>query len=264
MELRESDFVKYFDREELALRSFAHPGCLSYVSSSKHGIDGILLTSFQRNGNLETALKREANGDPLENWATKKTIIAFGVAFAMEHIHKRGFAHRDLKAANILLNERFEPVIGDFGLATNFANAGNDPDVGLSMAVGTPLHMALELWTDKSSAYRQEVDVYAFAILLYSLFVNDPTKELDDNRGCADKPRILLRRISNGARPKRAPTINDAYWGLITNGWDGCPATRMTFEAIVDHMVGNVTAFMIPGANEAEVHQYISDLTWRR
>jgi serine/threonine protein kinase len=207
-----------------------------------------------------------SRNDPPTDWPTKKTIIAFGIAFAMEYMHGRGFAHRDLKPANIFLNAMLEPVIGDLGLATNFQTGehADDANDGPSMALGTPLHMAPELWVDESSGYSHKVDVYAYAVLLYSLFVNDPEAMLDDGKGRAGNPRVLLNRTKNGVRFKRVNEINDAYWDLISKCWNQSPAARPAFDQIVDEMITNITAFLMPEADEAAVQRYVETMKARR
>ena len=62
------------------------------------------------------------------------------VARAVEHAHRRGILHRDLKPGNILLDERREPHVTDFGLAKHL-----DEESSLTQAgaiVGTPSYMA--------------------------------------------------------------------------------------------------------------------------
>jgi serine/threonine protein kinase len=224
----------------------------------------VLLTPFHRNGTLETALKREFIADPLPDWPTKKTIVAIGMAFGMEALHGMGFAHRDVKAANILLDENFEPVIADLGLVTNLDLEPGDR-AAPSMAIGTPLHMAPELWTDDSPGYTSAVDVYAYGVLLYSLFVKDPHNMLDDDGGPARSPQMLMMRIERGTRFRRDPArIGDAYWELITDCWAPAPETRPSFAQIVDHMAQNIAAFLLPGANAADVQAYIEKMRARR
>ena len=70
------------------------------------------------NGTVADLLKKEREGNPDPRWdATKKSICVFGVAAAMAYVHSKGILHRDLKTANVFVNDQFEPVIGDFGLA---------------------------------------------------------------------------------------------------------------------------------------------------
>ncbi|KAG2410451.1 LRR receptor-like serine/threonine-protein [Vigna angularis] len=58
-------------------------------------------------------------GEPVLDWPTGKR-VALGTARALEYLHEHcnpKIIHRDVKAANVLLDEDFEAVVGDFGLA---------------------------------------------------------------------------------------------------------------------------------------------------
>ena len=58
-------------------------------------------------------------GEPVLDWSARKR-VARGTARALEYLHEQcnpKIIHRDVKAANVLLDEAFEPVVGDFGLA---------------------------------------------------------------------------------------------------------------------------------------------------
>jgi NIMA (never in mitosis gene a)-related kinase len=260
MKLDSEDARKYFVRELAAIRAFGHPACLKYVGSKDTGAEGILVTQFEPNGTLERMLKVEFNGSAGPQWPTSKTIIVFGIAFGMEHIHKNRFVHRDLKPANIFLNPDFEPVIGDFGVTTDFNGGSSDGSSGPSMCIGTPLHMAPEVWVDESEGYNQAVDVYAYAVLLYCLFTSEPQTKLTDGKGKVKNVSDLMKRIGTGARFGQVPEINSTYWDLITSGWQKEPINRPTFSEIVDAMIANVPLFLFPGAKEAEVRQYIAKM----
>jgi hypothetical protein len=258
-EFSDEDLRKFFRREIVALQTLSHekmshPTCLSYFDHIEWANEGVLVTPFQRNGTLDTALKLEASGMPYDMWSTKKVIIALGVAFGMEYVHHKGWVHRDLKTANIFLNENFEPIIGDFGLATELH--GVYPATGPSMALGTPLHMAPELWVDESVGYTNSVDVYAYAVLLYSLFVRNPELQLDDGKGPAGRPAAFFPRIQQGVRFLRKDTIKASYWRLITACWNRIPNERPQFTAIVNEMVRHINKFLLEGTDRDAVQSY--------
>jgi hypothetical protein len=120
--------------------------------------------------------------------------------------------------------------------------------------------MAPELWTDESEAYGTPVEVYAFAVLLYSLFVPEPMEQLDDGSGATTSPRKLFHRIKQGTRFRRVGEISEAYWTMITRCWQGSAHLRPSFQDIVDVMCGNIGAFLLRGADEAKVRDYISKM----
>jgi serine/threonine protein kinase len=57
--------------------------------------------------------------------------IAAGVAAAAAHIHARGYMHGDLYAHNILVDEAANPILGDFGAATPYDRAAEEPAAAL-------------------------------------------------------------------------------------------------------------------------------------
>ena len=100
------------------------------------------------------------------DWSMRKR-VAFGTAHGLEYLHNQcnpKIIHRDLKAANILLDDNFEPVLGDFGLA-------KPVDTGVTHVTtqvrGTMGHIAPEyLSTGKSS---EKTDIFGYGITLLEL-----------------------------------------------------------------------------------------------
>jgi len=89
------------------------------------------------------------------------------IARAVHHAHQRGILHRDLKPANILLCDRGEPLIADFGLARLI-----DQSVDLRRPeglLGTIGYMAPEQFRGKPGELTTAVDIHALGCMLYEL-----------------------------------------------------------------------------------------------
>jgi serine/threonine protein kinase len=117
---------------------------------------------FPANGSLGEALdKSTAFVDD-----TGKAIVVAGVVVDMKFIHSQGVIHRDLKSANILLDGRGSPRIGDLGSSQFF-------DLSLTMVstIGTPSYMAPEMF--QCDEYSPAVDVYSFSLIAYELLLGE-------------------------------------------------------------------------------------------
>jgi serine/threonine protein kinase len=172
----------------------------------------------------------------------------------MAYVHSNGVLHRDLKPENVFLTAELEPVVADFGISRHCT-------VGLGQTgnLGTPLYMAPELFADEQE-YSVPVDVYAYAVSLYSLFA-DPA-ELDDNPKACRSAQQLMLRIGRGARFVRKSNISDYYWDLICECWKQGPETRPTFKNLMDGF-HNTHEYIFPDADRATVLAY-EDKVYRR
>ncbi len=93
------------------------------------------------------------------------TLVAVA-AEAVHHAHQRGILHRDLKPANILLDERDQPYVTDFGLAKRI-DAGNELSHSGTL-VGTPAYMSPEQATQSRGSLSTATDVYGLGTILYA------------------------------------------------------------------------------------------------
>lgn len=131
------------------ITSIQHKNLVRLVGCCSEGSQRLLVYEFMKNKSLDKILfgkhgvhrgrkdwcfglaahglltvNNFAGGDdsPFLNWKTRHQII-IGIARGMQYLHEESnlrIVHRDIKASNILLDDKFQPKIGDFGLARFF------------------------------------------------------------------------------------------------------------------------------------------------
>ncbi|XP_038986275.1 probable LRR receptor-like serine/threonine-protein kinase At5g45780 isoform X2 [Phoenix dactylifera] len=146
----------------------------------------LLVYPFMPNGSVADRLRDRHHEKPSLDW-TKRMRIALGAARGLLYLHEQcnpKIIHRDVKAANILLDESFEAVVGDFGLAKLLDRRESHVTTAVRGTVG---HIAPEyLSTGQSS---EKTDVYGFGILLLELVTGQKT--LSSGNGSVQKGMIL-------------------------------------------------------------------------
>ena len=100
-------------------------------------------------------------------------VITQKVADALDYAHEHGVVHRDIKPGNILLSERGEPLIADFGIALAVAQAGAGRITETGLSLGTPHYMSPEQATGDRDVDPRS-DVYALGCVLYEMLSGQP------------------------------------------------------------------------------------------
>ncbi|CAL5377900.1 unnamed protein product [Camellia sinensis] len=138
---------------------------------------------------------------------TKRKRIALGSARGLVYLHDHcnpKIIHRDVKAANILLDEEFEAVVGDFGLAKLM----DYKDTHVTTAVrGTIGHIApVYLSTGKSL---EKTDVFGYGVMLLELIIG--YRAFDLARLASDDDVMLLDWFVKGIlKDRKVETLVDA------------------------------------------------------
>ena len=117
-------------------------------------------------GQLDESCKAGANADPTRSRTNRE-------GSAHRSLRSRhGILHRDIKPGNILLDQKGEPHLTDFGLARLVES---ESTVTRTLEVlGTPSYMAPEQAVGNNAAVGSVTDVYGLGAVLYQLLTGHP------------------------------------------------------------------------------------------
>ncbi len=191
----DSRMIKRFRDEAMSASRLNHPNCVSIIDYGQAS-DGLLYLAMEYvKGPTLTQLLVNENPIPVE----RVVDITMQSLLGIEEAHLAGVVHADLKADNIILDQRRANVdvvkIVDFGIARLVTGARETEDRSIS---GTPEYMAPEVISGAPPSFAS--DVYAVGIILYELlayktpFFAGSTTEILANHLKAMIPSLISRR----------------------------------------------------------------------
>ncbi|KAL3833877.1 hypothetical protein ACJIZ3_008613 [Penstemon smallii] len=193
-------------RTEVEIISMAvHRNLLKLLGFCMTPTERLLVYPYMANGSVASCLRARPDSQPPLDWPIRKRIAlgsARGLAYLHEHCDPK-IIHRDVKADNILLDEVFEAVVGDFGLAKLMVYK----DTHVTTAVrGTIGHIPPEyISTGKSS---EKTDVFSYGVMLLELITGQ--RAFDLARLANDDDVMLLDWVKGHLNEKKLEVLVDA------------------------------------------------------
>jgi len=155
--------IERFYREARSMATVDHPNLCPIHDVGEYDGRPYLTMAYIDGGSL--AEKIDAAG-PMK--APDAVQLVRKLALAMQTAHEAGVLHRDLKPANVMIDQKGEPFITDFGLASRDRQAEADLTQS-GTVIGSPAYMAPEQVTGSREAIGPHTDVYALGVILYQL-----------------------------------------------------------------------------------------------
>lgn len=224
--------------ELTTLRACDHANIVKYIDCVVQSTECWICMELCSGGSA-SALVRLAGGalaDPVLSTVLRDVLA--GLAY----LHARGMAHRDIKAANVLLTDAGVAKLGDFGLACALGE-------GAPQALGTPLWLAPELLRADAASHScsaAAADVWAWGIVAIELADGRPPHaDLHPLRALCvipdvPAPRIRTRKARRALRRTvaralvKAPAKRASAADLLRAGPLATPPTAQARRAIVE------------------------------
>ena len=207
--------LQRFRREAQAVASLDHPNILPIyeVSQSEDGLPFFSMKLAEK-GSLQD------NATSLRNEPRKCVQLIAKVARAVDYAHSHGVLHRDIKPGNILLNDRGEPLVSDFGLA-KLLDGNNDLTRSLT-TFGTAGFIAPEQANGAAADFTPAADVYSLGAVLFNLLAGRPPF-------LGSNPVSVIRQASETQAPKLrslAPSLDRDLETICAHCLERDPSTR--------------------------------------
>jgi len=180
----DEQFVARFEHEAQLIARLQHPHILPVIDFGREDKHIYIVMQLVRGGSLDDRLSRGPLPLPLA--ARMLGQIASALTFA----HEQGIVHRDLKPNNVLLDERNNAYLTDFGIAKMLA--GTTKLTATGNILGTPAYMAPEQW--RGELVDARTDIYSLGIMLYEMVLGQLPFS-------GDTPYTLMYKHFNDAPP---------------------------------------------------------------
>ena len=184
--------LKRFEREAKALARLTHPNIVPVIDYGEYEGAPYLVMPYLPGGTLKQLL-----GTPMP-WQEAVRIL-LPIAQALEYAHEHNIIHRDIKPSNILLTEKGQPMLSDFGIAKILESGDTATLTGAGVGVGTPEYMAPEQWTGGAGP---QADLYSLGVVFYELVTGRKPYT-------ADTPAAILLKQATEPLPRPTQFVRD-------------------------------------------------------
>ncbi|MFA9454977.1 MAG: protein kinase, partial [Candidatus Aminicenantaceae bacterium] len=155
------EIMRRFIREAQAVGKLEHPNIITIYEVGREGDSTYIVMQLAKGQSLKEILDSGKSYKPSEIVELMERLCA-----ALDYAHSQGVIHRDVKPANILIDETGRPYLVDFGVArlemSTLTTAGS--------IMGTPSYMSPEQVMGKNVDSR--ADIFSLGVILFELLTN--------------------------------------------------------------------------------------------
>jgi serine/threonine protein kinase len=162
--------IARFKEEAETIARLDHPNIVPIYSIGEHQGHHYFTMKMIRGESLARSLERLRSASPAAAGAAMDhraaAALVAKLARAIHFVHQQGLIHRDLSPENILLDERGEPFVTDFGLARFLQS---DQPSRTYTVIGKPDYMSPEQAAHRSPEASPASDQFSLGVVLYEI-----------------------------------------------------------------------------------------------
>ncbi|XP_062022970.1 serine/threonine-protein kinase STY46 [Rosa rugosa] len=212
-----SDMQKDFAQEVFIMRKVRHKNVVQFIGACTKLPSLCIVTEYMSGGSVYDYLHKQKGVFKLPSLLK----VAIDVAKGMTYLHQNNIIHRDLKAANLLMDENEVVKVADFGVARVKSQSGV-----MTAETGTYRWMAPEVIEHKP--YDHKADVFSFAIVLWELLTGKLPYEY------LTPLQAAVGVVQKGLRPTIPKQTHPKLTELLEKCWQQDPALRPDFSEIIE------------------------------
>jgi len=212
----DESFQARFQQEALATARLDHPNIVHIYDYGQDGTLAYMVMEYLPGGSLHDRLVTAACNQQRVDSAWAVGIIQ-QIAYALEHAHRSGIIHRDVKPSNIMFAKDGRPVLTDLGIA----KALHGPKLTKAMtAIGTPEYMSPE--QGRGDPIDSRSDLYSLGVVLYELLAGTLPYPADTPWG------IIFKHMAEPLPPLQTfnPAVSPALRSVVEKALAKRPADR--------------------------------------
>ncbi|KAJ9132685.1 hypothetical protein P3X46_033525 [Hevea brasiliensis] len=213
----DSNLQKEFAQEVFIMRKVRHKNVVQFIGACTKPPSLCIVTEFMSGGSVYDYLHKQKGVFKLP-YLLK---VAIDVSKGMNYLHQNNIIHRDLKAANLLMDENEVVKVADFGVARVKAQSGV-----MTAETGTYRWMAPEVIEHKP--YDHKADVFSFGIVLWELLTGKLPYEY------LTPLQAAVGVVQKALRPTIPKHTHLKVAELLEKCWLQDPALRPDFSDIIE------------------------------
>ncbi|KAJ4805804.1 ACT-like protein tyrosine kinase family protein [Rhynchospora pubera] len=220
-EIVSPDMLREFTQEIYIMRKVRHKNVVQFIGACTKPPILCIVTEFMNGGSVFDLIHNYGGIFQLPTAVR----IAMDVSKGMDYLHQCNIIHRDLKTANLLMDEKEVVKVADFGVARVKDQSGV-----MTAETGTYRWMAPEVIEHKP--YDHKADVFSFGIVLWELLSGKlPYEELTPLQAA-------VAVVQKGLRPAIPEGTHPRLVELLGKCWQCDPSLRPNFSEILKILDG--------------------------
>ncbi|XP_071702521.1 diacylglycerol kinase 6-like [Rutidosis leptorrhynchoides] len=223
--------LKEFLTEIQLLSRYKHPNLVSLLGFCNQGPEKVLIYEYAHRGSLDKYLRNSRNPTCTLTWKQRLN-ICIDAGRGLDHLHNHvakheRVIHRDIKSANVLLDNNLKAMIADFGLS-KIGRANEKDSFLITNPCGT--HGYCDPSYQRTGILTKESDVYSFGVVLFEVLCGQLCFYMD----AEGKQRLLPQQAKGYYKKNKLNQIIDPNLREYMDSYSMNKFSQIAYQCLLD------------------------------